>query len=256
MIAAKTLLILLLSGLPAWAAAPDLAGFAYDQHPGNQVPEDTRLRDQRGRAITFGQAVDGRPTILALGYFHCPNLCGLVRDDLMDALSRLDGSPEYSLVVLSIDPTETIQDAQSALSADASRFNHPRQSADWRYLTGAAPAIKAVTDAVGFHARFDTQNKQFLHPAGIVFLTSQGTVSSYLLGLGYQPSDVGLGVTRAANGITAHALPILLLCFHYDPTTGRYSLAIMRVLQLGAAITVLVIAGTVMLALRRERGSR
>jgi protein SCO1/2 len=109
---------------------------------------------------------------------------------------------------------------------------------------------------VGFRSRFDAADKQFLHPAGIVFLTGKGTVSSYLLGLGYQPRDVGLGVTRAANGVTARALPILLLCFHYDPTTGRYSLAILRVLQLGAAITVLVIAGTMTLALRRERGSR
>jgi protein SCO1/2 len=47
-------------------------------------------------------------------------------------------------------------------------------------------------------------------------------------------------------------LPVLLLCFHFDPVTGRYTLAVMRMLQLGAAITVLVVGGTVMLALRRE----
>jgi protein SCO1/2 len=251
------LVLLILFGLiPQVRAASDLSAFAYDQHPGNQVPLDAPLRDQQGRAITLGQAVNGRPTILALGYFHCPNLCGLVRDDLMNALSRLGGSAQYSLVVLSIDPSETIQDARSARSADAGQFDHPEQSANWHYLTGTDLAIREVTAAVGFHARFDARDKQFLHPAGIVFLTGSGTVSSYLLGLGYKPSDVGLGITRAANGVTARALPILLLCFHYDPTTGRYSLAIMRVLRLGAAITVLVVAGTVMLALRRERGSR
>lgn len=89
-----------------------------------------------------------------------------------------------------------------------------------------------------------------------MFLTGAGTVSSYLLGLGYQPSDVGLGITRATHGVTARALPILLLCFHYDPTTGRYTLAVTRILQLGGAITILVIGGTIMLALRRERHPR
>ena len=249
------LLLMLLCGSHAWAA-DDLSAFSYQQRPGNQVPLAVPFKDQQGNAMTLGQAVGRRPTILALGYFHCPNLCGLVRDDLMNALSRLDGARGYRLVVLSIDPSETAADARSAFATDAARFDHPDRTGGWHYLTGSASAIRSVTEAVGFRSRFDSADKQFLHPAGIVFLTGAGTVSSYLLGLGYQPSDVGLGVTRASNGVTARALPILLLCFHYDPATGRYSLAIMRVLQLGAAITILVVGGTVLLALRRERRPR
>jgi len=249
-------LVLMLLCCPHARAADDLSAFSYDQRLGNQVPLAAPFKDQRGNAITLGQALSKRPTILALGYFHCPNLCGLVRDDLMNALSRLGRQRDYSLVLLSIDPSETASDSRSAFVTDGARFDHPERTADWHYLTGSAAGIRAVSDAVGFRSRFDNADKQFLHPAGIVFLTGAGTVSSYLLGLGYQPSDVGLGVTRAANGVTARALPILLLCFHYDPATGRYSLAIMRVLQLGAAITILVVGGTVMLALRRERRPR
>lgn len=249
-------ILLMLLLCPHAHAADDLSAFSYHQRPGKQVPLAEPFNDQRGNAISLGEALGRRPTILALGYFHCPNLCGLVRDDLMNALSRLHSGQHYKLVVLSIDPSETPTDARSALAADAARFDHPEQTADWHYLTGSAPAIQAVSEAVGFRSRFDSADKQFLHPAGIVFLTGAGTVSSYLLGLGYQPSDVGLGITRASNGVTARALPILLLCFHYDPATGRYTLAIMRVLQLGAAITILVVGGTVLLALRRERRPR
>jgi protein SCO1/2 len=246
------LLLMLLCGQHAQAAT-DFSEFAYDQHPGAQLPLATPFKDAFGHAVTLGQSLAHRPTILALGYFHCPNLCGLVRDDLMNALGRLDTQRNYSLVVLSIDPSETPADARAAQQADMARF---QPAAGWHYLTGSAQAVRSITDAVGFRARFDAAHKQFLHPAGLVFLTQTGTVSSYLLGLGYQPSDVGLGIARAANGVTAHALPILLLCFHYDSATGRYSLAILRVLQLGAAITVLVVAGTIMLALRRERRPR
>jgi protein SCO1/2 len=246
------LLLMLLCGQRAQAAA-DLSAFAYDQHPGAQVPLTTSFTDASGHEITLGQALAHRPTILALGYFHCPNLCGLVRDDLVNALSRLEAHPDYRLVVLSIDPSETPRDANSAQQADAARY---QPIVDAHYLTGSAAAVRSITSAVGFRTRFDAAGKQFLHPAGLVFLTGTGTVSGYLLGLGSQPSDVGLGITRAANGVTARALPILLLCFHYDPTTGRYSLAILRVLQLGAAITLMVVAGIVTLALRRERRPR
>jgi protein SCO1/2 len=251
MIAIALLILALLC--PHAGMANDLSTFAYDQRPGNQLPLATQFVDRDGNTISLGQALGHRPTILAVGYFRCPNLCGLVRNDLMNALSRLDTNRRYNLVVLSIDPTETPDDARFARTADLARFDHPAETKDWHYLTGSAASIKAVAEAVGFKSRYDTAGKQFLHPAGLVFLTSTGTVSSYLLGLGYQPSDVGLGLTRAANGVTARALPILLLCFHYDPTTGRYTLAIMRVLQLGAALTILAIGGTVTLALRRER---
>jgi protein SCO1/2 len=250
----RTLLIMLLLSSPA--AGEDLQAFAYVQRPGQQLPLDAVFHDARGTPVTLRQALDRRPTILALGYFHCPNLCGLVRDDLMNALSRLGNDHSYSLVVLSIDPSETPADALSAKQADLARFDQPEATTDWHYLTASAPTIQAVADAVGFRSRFDATQKQFLHPAGLVFLTGSGTVSSYLLGLGYQPSDVGLGLTRASNGVTARALPILLLCFHYDPVTGRYSLAILRVLQLAAGITILVVGGTIMLALRRERRAK
>ena len=143
----------------------------------------------------------------------------------MNALCRLGTHPDYSLVVLSIDPAETPADAQSAQRDDIARFDIRRDSRlalPDRVRTG----VQAVTDAVGFRSRFDPASKAVSAPGWPGVPDRAGTVSSYLLGLGYQPSDLGLGITRAANGVTARALPILLLCFHYDPTTGRYTLAI------------------------------
>src|SRR6202012_1747992 len=150
------LLLMLLCGHQA-QAANDLSAFAYDQHPGAQLPLGTPLTDASGNAMTLRQALADRPTILALGYFHCPNLCGLVRDDLMHALSNLDAPARYSLVVLSIDPSETPSDAHSAQQADADRY---APAAGWHYLTGSAQAIESITDSVGFRDRFDAAVKQ------------------------------------------------------------------------------------------------
>jgi protein SCO1/2 len=45
----------------------------------------------------------------------------------------------------------------------------------------------------------------------------------------------------------------LLLCFHYDPATGKYGLLIQRVIQISGALTVLGLALLVGTFLLRER---
>lgn len=255
------LLILLLIATPTFAAAgslPDFSGLAYEQKLGSQIPLQQVLRDEVGRDVRLSDVFDGKPLILALGYFHCPNLCSVVRADLFDALraSGMTAGRDYALVALSIDPSETSADATAAKTDDLQRYSTTGAEQNWHFLTGTADAVQAVADAVGFHDRFDPELKQFMHPVGIVFATPAGIVSSYLLGVGYQPADVRLGVTRAEWGsIAAAALPVLLLCYHYDPTTGRYTLAIMKLLRLAAGITVITIGGTLFLAFRRDRGS-
>ena len=49
---------------------------------------------------------------------------------------------------------------------------------------------------------------------------------------------------------------MLLLCYHYDPSTGRYGFAIMAALRTGGLATVGLIVGFVLLSLRRERRAR
>ena len=198
----------------------------------------------------------GTPLILVLGYFHCPNLCGLAREDLFRALgfTGLQAGRDYALAVLSIDPSETMADARAARIQDLSAYGLPASEGSWHYLTGSATEIQAVADAVGFRDRLDQKTKQFVHPAGLVFVTSAGTISSYLLGVGYTPSDISSAVHVASvGGIAAAVSPVLLLCFHFDPSTGRYTLEIMKLLRLAAAMTTVVIAGTLFLLFRRER---
>ena len=236
-------------------ATPNLAAFAFQQKPGNQVPLNAVLRDDGGQHVRFGNLISGQPVILALGYFHCPTLCGVVRANLMDALSRGNVAPKrYSLVVLSIDPAETPADALDAEHKDIAQAGLTTPPASWHYLTGSADQVRLVEDAVGFHTRFDPQLRQFLHPTGLVVLTALGRISSYLLGVDYQPGDLDLALTRARDGgVEKAALPILLLCFHYDPSTGKYSLAIIKLLELGCGLTVLTVGGLIGITLLRER---
>jgi protein SCO1/2 len=247
-------LAILLLLLPATAyPAPDPSNFAYRQNQGTQFPLDTRFTEADGRSVRLGDVLGTRPAILALGYFHCPNLCGVVRSDLMNALVKSE-LRDYTLIVMSIDPREKPQDARDAMTQEKARYHPPDAAGGWHYLTGAKDQIARVEDAVGFKAEYDDALQQFIHPAGLVFLTPRGRVSGYLLGVGYKPGDLQAGVTRArSGGLEKAVLPVLLLCFHYNKTTGRYSLAVMRLVSIGAGLTVLVVGGMIGLSLRQER---
>ncbi len=249
------LTLLLLAG-SAGAASPFSAGeFAYHPRPGARVPVQLTFRDSDGALRVLESTTQGVPLILVPAYFNCPNLCPVVRASLFGALrsTELRAGRDYTVAVLSIDPRESTDDAKSAKARDVAAFDLPGASEHWHYLTGAAENIRAVLDVVGFRDRPDPRSRQFLHPAGVVVLTAKGVVSSYLLGVGYTPAQVRAAVERAAAGdLAAVGSPLLLLCFHFDETTGRYSLEVMRLVRLAAIITVLTLAGVVYLLVRRR----
>lgn len=250
------LLATLLIPVTGDAGAPDLAGYRWIQRPGAQLPLQDTFRDDLARQVRLADVVQGRPLILALGYYHCPNLCGLVRSTLLGAISaaNLMAGRDYSLAVVSIDPSEASSDARAAKAADIAAFPSSGAALDWHYLTGTENAVSTLTAAVGYTGHFDPEFKQFIHPTGLVVVTPAGKVSSYLLGLGYHPGDLRVALAQANQGtVQAAAIPVLLLCFHYDTTTGRYTLSILKLLKLAAALTLVTVAALGFLLFRRER---
>jgi protein SCO1 len=255
-------LLVLFCAVPAWsgsAPAPDAALYSYHEQPGAALPLQTQLVDTDGRPVRLGDLPGGSPMVLVFGYFHCSSLCGVVRASILNAISaaQLKAGRDYTLAVISIDAGETPAQAREAKIADLAAFGGGEAAAPYHhYLTGTPQAIAAVTSAVGFRDRFDAPTRQFVHPAGVVFATASGRVSGYLLGVGYPPAAVRSVVERAGAGqIAAAGSPLLLICFHFDPTTGRYSLEVLKVLRLAGLVTLLTLGGTLFLLFRREQPS-
>ena len=240
----------------ATAARPDVTGLGYQQRIGTLLPLDLRFRDEQGQVVDLRSTLHGQPTLLVLGYYACPSLCGLIRDDTFSAISRagLTAGRDYRLIFLSIDAAETPSLAAAAKDADLKEHPSPGAATAWTFLTGHQPDIDAVESAVGFHARYSAALQQFLHPAGLVVLTPEGRVASYLLGVGFTPRTIETALRDArAERMERSDNPVLLLCFHYDAAVGRYSLDIIKVLQLAGGITVLGIIAIVLLARRQGR---
>jgi protein SCO1/2 len=85
-------------------------------------------------------------------------------------------------------------------------------------------------------------------------LTPDGTISRYFYGIQYPARDLRLGLVEAASGkIGSPVDQILLFCYHYDPATGKYGVAILNVVRVVCLATLFGLAGFITMMFRRER---
>ena len=133
----------------------------------------------------------------------------------------------------------------------------PGAADGWHFLTGDQPQIDRLTKAAGFRYVWDEQTKQYAHPSGVIVATPDGRLSKYLFGIEYGPRDLRLALVEASAGRLGTAVDTLLLyCYHYDPTTGRYGFLVMRALRIAAVATVLALGVFIAAMIRLDRASK
>jgi protein SCO1/2 len=85
-------------------------------------------------------------------------------------------------------------------------------------------------------------------------LTPKGVVSRYFYGIEYSPRDLRLGLIEASEErIGTPVDDVLLLCFHYDPATGKYGATALGLVRIGAVLTLVAFLTFLVVSLRRER---
>jgi protein SCO1/2 len=239
------------SGLPL-----GLEGVGFDQLLGEQIPLDVLVRDEQGREAALGGFLDGKPAVLTLVYYECPMLCSLELNGLLKAMRvlPLDLGRDYKVLTLSFDPGEGPKLAAAKKEQYLRQYGREGGEEGWRFFTADSGAIERVTAAAGFRYRYDAGRDDFSHASGIVVLTPEGKISRYFYGVDYSPRDLRLGLVEASQRrIGSLVDQVLLFCFHYDPAEGKYTLMIMNVLRLAGLVTVAVIAGFILLMVRRDR---
>ena len=250
-------LALLLIALATPAAAFDaFAAAGIDARPGANVPLDRPFFDESGRTVTLAGISGGRPIVLAPVLHACPNICGVTLAGLAQAIAQQPyrAGTDFALVAFGIDPMETTADAAGSL--DRLRQAFP-EVADIHGLTGAAADVEAVTDALGYRYAWDPEIGQFAHMAAAAVLTPDGRLAAWLYGIAPDPKDLKLALTSAGQGqLGSWGDQLLLLCFHYDPKTGRYGSLVTGMLQAAGVATAGGGALLIGLALWRERRRR
>jgi protein SCO1/2 len=229
------------------------------QHLNQQLPLDAAFVDESGRPVKLGDYFGKRPAILALVYYTCPMLCSEEMDGLTSSLEMVKLTPgkDFDVVILSIDPSDSPEQAAKSKALYVKRYGRPETAGGWHFLTGQRPAIDAVTNAVGFgYVRVpgpDGKLSQFAHASSIEIVTPEGKLAQYYLGVEYSPKDMLLGLIEASgNKIGSPVANILTYCYHYDPQTNKHSLMVARVVQVGGMITVAGLGGFMFLMFRRD----
>ncbi len=241
---------------PAGMRPPVLKEVGIDQLLNNQVPPELTFVDETGKSVRLADYFGGKPIVLSLVYYDCPQLCTQVLTGLLGTLKTLPMSPGKDFVALTVsfDPKEKPALAAAKKREYLDRLGKPEAEAGWHFLTGEESQIVALTRAVGFRYVWDPVTSQYAHASGIMVLTPEGRVSRYFYGIEYAPRDLRFGLLDASAGkIGSLADQIILYCYQYDPSRGTYSLVLMRVLRIFAAITLLSIIGLILFLRRQTR---
>jgi protein SCO1 len=230
-------------------------GVGLDQRLDGRVPLELAFRDEAGNQVHLGDYFHDKPVILVLVQYRCPMLCIEVLNGFLKSSQavKFQMGHDYEVVTVSIDPRETPQMAAEKKRRYAGRYRREGAEQGWHFLTGEQPNIDALAKAIGYRYRYDAASDQYAHPSGIVVATPTGRLSRYFYGIEYHPSDLRLGLVESSeNRIGSPVDQVLLLCFHYDPATGKYGLVIAGVLRLTALATVVALGGYLSLAFYRE----
>jgi protein SCO1/2 len=241
-------------GLP-----PALVNVGFDPQLNAQLPLDVNFVDETNRPVIlrefFGQK---RPVVLTFVYFTCPMLCSQVEQSLVGTLKMISFNPgaDYDVVLISMDPSDTPDEALKKKHEALSRFGRPATESGWHFLTGTKESIDEVAHAASFRYNYDPQTKLFGHASGILLLTPDGRISRYFFGVEYPPSNVRLGLVDASAGKIGSAVDhILLFCYQYDPTKGRYSATILTLIRMGAVATLFCMVIGFVIFRRRDHRS-
>jgi protein SCO1/2 len=229
----------------------------FEQKLNSQVPLELQFIDSTGQPVHLGDYFnETKPVILDLGYYECPMLCSLVRNALFESLKELEFTvgDEFEVVIVSIDPGETPEIAETKRRASIMSYERSMSDEGWNFLVGEEESIQKLADAVGFQYTYDANIDEYVHPSGIIILTPQGRVSKYIYGIDYPPRDLRLALIEAAEGkIGTPVDQFLLMCYHYDPVEGQYTLFITNIIRMVGVATVVVLGLVLFILLRRER---
>lgn len=235
---------------------PALQGVDIEERLGAQIPPGAVFLDQDGKPVRIGDLLGkGKPVVLALVYYECPMLCGLILGGMARGMKEtgLSLGKDYQALSVSFDPRERPGQALVRQKFYLQALDKTDDRGAWPFLVGQEKDIHAVTDAAGFHYKYDEATRQYAHGAALLVLTPEGKVSRYLYGVEFPGRDLRLALVEAAEGKVGTSFDrFLLTCYRYDPVARKYVPYAMGFVRAGAILVLFGLAGTLIFYWRRE----
>ena len=234
-----------------------LVGVDVKEHLAAPVPMDLVFEDQNGKAATLKDYFDGTvPVVLTMNYSNCPMLCSLQLTALVEGLKKVDWAigKDYRMVTVSYDPAETQELAHRTHARYLAQYGRPGSEGGWHFLHGSEANVKAMAKALGISYSYNEARKEYVHPATVVLTTPSGKIDRYLYGLDYPEKTLHLSLVESSEGkIGTTVDQLILFCFHYDASEGRYAPIARNIMRAGGGVTVFMLAGFLTVLSRRDK---
>lgn len=229
------------------AMMPDeLKGVGITEKIGQKIDLSLKVRSDAGQLVPLSSFFKThKPIVLSPVYFNCPGLCNFHLNGLTDTLKKVDWSPgnQFDIIAFSFDAKENADVASKKKDSYLKIFNRPGTENGWHFVTAEQAVVTALMEQVGFQFRWNEKVGEWSHASAAIIISSDGTISRYLHGIQFEPRDVKLALNEAANGKVGSIIDsVMLYCFKYDRHQSKYGLQVFRVMQIGAAISALLLA--------------
>ena len=217
------------------------------QKLGERIPLDLPLVDSEGRKVDTSYFIDGKkPTIITLNYSNCPMLCNVQLGQLTQSLKQmsLKINSDFQLLSVSIDPRETTQQVRATKDKYVGPLieTQPHAEEGWGFCTADAETIEQLTDRLGFQYKYNPKTKEYYHPAMLAFVSPEGVITRYSLGVDFPPAQMRTALVEAGEGSVGTAVDqFVLWCYSYDETSNSYVPHAWKIMRLGGAATVVIL---------------
>jgi protein SCO1/2 len=231
----------------------------FDQRLGMELPLQLVFHDHSGKDVRLAELFGRRPVLLVPVYYRCPLLCNQLLSGLERGLKPVAATAgtDFDIVAFSIDPEETSELAAAKRAAYLADYGRPGSEAGWHFLTGGQASIGALCEAIGFRYTRNPGTGLFTHAAGIVVASNGGRIARYFYGIDFPPRELQAAIEGAREGRVGSPIArLLLLCYDYDAASGRYTLAIVRLIRVSGTATAALLVVYLWLMLRREAKGR
>ncbi len=201
---------LLAVAMPARGAAqaepsdlpPALQGVEVVERLGAQVPLAAGFVDQDGRPVRLEHWLGkDRPVVMALVYYECPMLCGLVLGGLARGMKEtgLELGKDFRALAVSFDPREKPAQATVRQKAYLQALDRPEARDDWAFLVGRR-AGHPGRHRRGRASTTPTTRDEAVRPRRGHLRADPGrAVSRYLYGVEFPGRDLRLALVEASQ---------------------------------------------------------
>ncbi|MBM4174987.1 MAG: SCO family protein [Ignavibacteria bacterium] len=231
--------LLLQASLYAQEKKPEVG---IEEQLGKNIPMNLEFYDEDGYLVKLSDIVS-KPTILNLVFYECRGICTPLLTELAENVNKIDLElgKDYQILTVSFDHTEKPQLAASKKINYIKLLEHPIKSGNWRFMTGDSLNVKTLTDAVGFY--YKKEEDQFIHAGALIFISADGKITRYLLGIDFLPFNIKMATIEASEGKVGPTIAKLLkFCYAYDPEGRTYALNITRIIGVGIIFCVIAFA--------------